>query len=364
MKNFKAISKFFIVGVKDFKFTSELENFLKEFPISGLALFNSPHDSPDHIWKDPDSAAEIFYEFVSKIKPLVRFIAVDQEGGRVKRLRKPFVDLPSAQKITEIFSSKDLHSLEEFYSLAAKQMSISGINLNFAPVCDLHTESTNKAVVGDRSFGNSEKLALPYLESFCRGFRSQKVATTLKHFPGHGPTSFDSHEKVATYFKSKQEVERDDKPIFLKLQNEADAIMTIHAAFQEDPERILSLDKDFLSKSKKEFPKNLAWISDDLLSMKAVSGRKPWLQAYDCEYDFILICDTLDKSVQCIEETIRYAETKVKNFTDEENLEKRLKRSESFFQSSNELPKFHTWKKLIIEISEKAHEIIAKKQIA
>ncbi|MBN8554276.1 MAG: glycoside hydrolase family 3 protein [Deltaproteobacteria bacterium] len=366
MKNFKDISKFFIVGVKDFKFTPELESFLKEFPVAGLALFNSPHDAADNIWKDPESAGEIFHEFLTKVKSRVQFIAVDQEGGRVRRLRKPFIDLPSAQKITQTFTSsaKDLVVLEEFYSLVANQMTISGVNLNFAPVCDLHIDSTNKAVVGDRSFGSSETAALPYIQSFCRAFRSQKVATTLKHFPGHGPTSFDSHEKIATYFKTKQEVERDDKPIFLKLQSEADAIMTIHASFKEDPEGILSLDKDFLSKSKKEFSKNLAWISDDLLSMKAVSERKPWLTAYDCEYDFILICDTLEKSVQCLEETIRHSENKVKNFSDEENLEKRLKRSAGFFNSSTELAKFASWKKQILETSEKAHEILEKRQIS
>jgi hypothetical protein len=60
MKFSEAIPKFFIVGVKDFRWSAELASFLKEFPISGLALFNSPHDSPDNIWKDSDTALEAF----------------------------------------------------------------------------------------------------------------------------------------------------------------------------------------------------------------------------------------------------------------------------------------------------------------
>lgn len=358
MKNFKRISKLFIVGVKDFKFSKELESFLKEYPVSGLSLFNSPHDSPSNIWQNRDASLEAVYEFAHNSLARGIFLSCDQEGGRVRRLRGPFVALPSAQKMTEFATElRSLDKLRALYSLAARQMALTGITLNFAPVCDLRVRESS-SVVGDRSFGSSLEEAFAFIDIFCTAFEDEGVHTTLKHFPGHGPTQTDSHDNIAVLFKPKKEFLREDLQVFVRAQDLTSAIMTAHIAFEEDPERIISLDAEILEELKQGFSKNLAWITDDLQTMKAVSEKKPWVRAYECPYDFLLLCGDLDQAARSIEETIRHAESSVKNFQDETRLEKRLSRSESLFSPSGGLLKFDQWKEKILEYENKAQEIL------
>lgn len=364
MKNFRDVSKLFIVGVKDFNYSPELKSFLKDYRPSGIALFNSPFDNPSNIWQDRESSLEIVHEFMHKIKDSVNFVACDQEGGRVRRLRGAFTHLPAGQKVAEALQDKaSMAQILELYRYAAKQMAATGIHLNFAPVCDLRLKESSN-VVGDRSFGSTEAEALPLIEAFCKAFEEENVHTTLKHFPGHGPTTFDSHERPATIFKSKEEVFREDREIFVKAAAKTSAIMTAHLTYEDFQDRVISIDPEFLTELKAGLPKNLAWITDDLQGMKAVSERKPWLAAFDCQYDFELICGSLDQSAVAIEETIRHAESKVKNFSDETKLTNRLSRAENFFDDGIEIANFDQWKKSILEWESKANEVLQESGLA
>lgn len=361
----KGIAELFIVGVRDFRFNSELQAFLKEYPIAGIALFNSPHDDPHHIWKDRDVAVEAVYDFVRGVysSPCApRFLAVDQEGGRVRRLRPPFLNLPSAEVIENLFREKRASAIDlgEFYALAARQMAQTGIHLNFAPVCDVRYKDSHD-VVGDRSFGPSAEAILPLVEIFCEAFEENEVHTTLKHFPGHGPTHFDSHEQVAVLSKTKKELLKTDTAIFKKACAWASAVMTAHIAFEDEPNRIFSLDPELLSEFRPLLPSRLAWITDDLLSMKAVSKLKPWIKAYDSAYDFILVCGNLEESAAAIDETIHHAETAVgQNFSRQQGLEERLKRSGEFFVKKTKLKAFNEWKKEILRLEKEGTSIVEK----
>lgn len=364
MKNFERVSKLFIVGIKDFHLGKEFDSFLKDYPISGVALFNSPHDNPQNIWSNREASLDAVYDFANRIRSKNLFISCDQEGGRVRRLRGAFVSLPSAQKLVEASDSgRQMPLLRELYSLAARQMALSGITLNFAPVCDLRYSESNN-VVGDRSFGSRAEDIITYIQTFCEAFEEEGVRTTLKHFPGHGPTRFDSHEKIATLFKSKREFLAEDLSIFKQAQDFASAIMTAHIAFEEEPERLISLDSELQVELRQGFAKKLAWITDDLQMMKAVADIQPWIKAYQCGYDYLLLCGTLDQAARSIEETIRFAEGSIKNFQDESKLEKRISRSETLFSPEGGLLKFEMWKSKILEYENKAKEILEKLSIA
>ena len=208
--DFKKISSLFILGVKDFKLDDEFRSFLSEYRPGGLALFNSPWDSADNIWNDPDSCLEQVYEFVKKLEDDELFLAADQEGGRVRRFRGPYIKLPSAQEISGYAKNPDNSLIiEKIYRSAAKQLSLSGFHLNFAPVCDLKTSESHD-VIGDRSYGSSPDEILKQVETFCRVFEEEGIHTTLKHLPGHGPTNKDSHDEIAVVFKNKEEFLKED----------------------------------------------------------------------------------------------------------------------------------------------------------
>ncbi len=355
---YKKIAGAFIVGIKDFEFSRELESFLKEFQIAGLALFNSPYDSPHNIWKDPEQALERVYEFNAKALRFVSFIAADQEGGRVRRLRAPFIHLPSAQRITESYEETgDLKSIKKLYELAAEQMKLAGIILNFAPVCDLRYPESHH-VVGDRSFGTKASEVVKWAGLFCDAFETAGVKTTLKHLPGHGPSQRDSHEEVAVLFKTKEDLWKSDFQVFKELSSHASAVMTAHLAYEESSDRIFSLDKEFLTECREVLPDSLLWITDDLLSMGAVKDEKPWLKAFDLHYDYLLVCGSLDEAAAAIEETIRHLENKSLNFTEEERLDRRLHRSLNTYKTQVPMRPWKEWKSKILEMEKKGLEIL------
>lgn len=172
MKWNKTLASLFILGIKDFRLSPELRSFLKEFPVSGISLFNSPHDSEDFIWKDPDTALEVLYEFLNEIGAHIHFLAVDQEGGRVQRLKKPFITLPAAGKIGEFFKEEGRpDQIFQVYQLAARQLALCQIQLNFAPVCDLRTPDSH-SIIGDRSFGDKPQNVISLVKLFCEAMNS------------------------------------------------------------------------------------------------------------------------------------------------------------------------------------------------
>lgn len=138
----------------------------------------------------------------SSPKSLPLLIAVDQEGGKVERLTeaKGFHSSPRAKEIAA-------HSLnaDEIYNLMASQLSKYGINLNFGPVVDLDLRKVSGesvcSVIGGfgRSYSDNPDIVIHYAKSFIDAHRTYDIITSLKHYPGHGSASGDTHEATATH---------------------------------------------------------------------------------------------------------------------------------------------------------------------
>jgi len=364
MKDFKKVAGFFVVAIRDLQYSAELESFLKEYPVGGLGLFNSPHDSADYIWNDPEAALEATHALSRKARERKLFLSVDQEGGRVARLKSPFIKIPPAEEMASIFVERSSpNRIYDFYRLVAQQLSLSGIHLNFAPVCDLRYEETSSAI-GDRSFGGEPAVVIQMVRLFCEAMSSEEVSTTLKHLPGHGPTQFDSHESVAVTLKTEREMLAEDFKVFEECAEFANAIMPGHIAYMDSPDRIISLDKAHLETLRKKLPEGLRWISDDLALMKAVSSRDPWIRCFDLNYDHMLLCGDLDQAAKAIEATIRHAEKTVTDTKEQLALEMRIQHSRESFQPSRPLLEFDRWKTSIRNSSEQAQEILEEIRIS
>jgi beta-N-acetylhexosaminidase len=127
------------------------------------------------------------------ISPL---IAVDEEGGTIERLeeRYGFRHTPSA---AEIGRSNEENARNEYERLAKTLFDI-GFNMNLAPVVDLNTNPTNPIIGSlDRSFSQDPIIVSRYAKIFIEEHHKQRILTTLKHFPGHGSSSTDSHTTIA-----------------------------------------------------------------------------------------------------------------------------------------------------------------------
>lgn len=164
---------------------------------------------------------------------IVPLIAVDHEGGRVLRLSEGFTKLPSQGSV----AAEGLPWVARQNALTgAKQLFAAGINMNFAPVVDVNLNPDNP-VIGDRSFGDNADTVVLFAKETIQGLHEGGVLTTLKHFPGHGDVSVNSHVGLPVVSHTKEQLENIDLKPFHELKDSTDAIMTAHIM-------VPSVDKD------------------------------------------------------------------------------------------------------------------------
>lgn len=121
-------------------------------------------------------------------------IALDQEGGAIERLTKTvgFKEIPSSEAVARTRTPAEAEAL---YADLARRLAALGFNVNFGPVVDLNINPDNPIIARyGRSFGKSADVVSAYASAFIRGHHAAGLVTTLKHFPGHGSSTKDSHE--------------------------------------------------------------------------------------------------------------------------------------------------------------------------
>ncbi len=160
-------------------------------------------------------------------------IGVDQEGGRVARLRDGFTPLPAMGKLGALFEQRPSEALNCAYDcgyLMAAEVLAVGIDLSFAPVLD--TDGVSQ-VIGDRSFHKDPQVITALATQFMRGMRAAGMATTGKHFPGHGAVAPDSHVAQAIDTRSFEEIMSHDMQPFAQTLPWLDALMPAHVIFSQ-----------------------------------------------------------------------------------------------------------------------------------
>ena len=149
----------------------------------------------------------------------VPFIAVDQEGGLVSRLtrRNGFTNFPSARNIGQNPSYSTPESVVRLYGGMAHELAAAGFNLNFGPVVDLSVNARNNVIVRrKRSYGADPLLVANLARDFITAHREANVVTVAKHFPGHGSSHADSHQRLADVSKTWRAMELDPYRILAK----------------------------------------------------------------------------------------------------------------------------------------------------
>jgi beta-N-acetylhexosaminidase len=149
-------------------------------------------------------------------------LAVDEEGGRVQRLEGLLGPLPSAREQAAGLSPYQVRVLARRHGQQLRRL---GVDLDLAPVVDVSTQS-DRAVIGDRSYGSTPAAVTTYAGAFAAGLRDAGVLPTLKHFPGHGRAVGDSHEEV-THAPSLAELEQVDLVPYRPLLAEGPAAVMV-----------------------------------------------------------------------------------------------------------------------------------------
>ncbi len=157
-----------------------------------------------------------------RIGPL---LATDEEGGRVQRLSSVLGPLPSAREMAATLSPEQVTDLARDHAQAMKAL---GLDVDLAPVVDINETPTDGGVIGDRSFGTDPGVASAYGVAFDRGLQQAGVLGTVKHFPGHGRASGDSHQGSVTTPPLDQLRQADLVPFEFAIRAGAPAIMVGH----------------------------------------------------------------------------------------------------------------------------------------
>jgi beta-N-acetylhexosaminidase len=186
----KMIGQMVMVGFKGTSTSNspELIQQIKDGRVGGIIFYGYNVENPQQV----ANLNQAFKKLVSADSPIL-FTAVDQEGGKVQRLsrNKGFENMPSAFEVAASYSPDK--SYKVFLSLA-KMVKDAGFNINFAPSIDLNVNPESPAIGKiHRSFSSDPIRVSLYAEEFVKAHNSQKVVTSLKHFPGHGSATNDSH---------------------------------------------------------------------------------------------------------------------------------------------------------------------------
>ncbi len=222
--------------------------------------------------------------------PLPLLIAVDQEGGRVARLKEGFTIFPSNLLVAE---SGDPSLAEKNAFTSGNELRAVGINVNLAPVVDINSNPENP-VIGCRSFGARPEVVVAFAERALKGYHRAGLLTTLKHFPGHGDVKVDSHAELPKVLKSKEELERMELYPFAKLASQTDIIMTAHLLVPAlDPVQCSTLSSKTLSYLRNVIGFDGVIMTDSLVMAgvleKCITVEEAAIQALNAGCDILLL---------------------------------------------------------------------------
>jgi beta-N-acetylhexosaminidase len=262
--------------------TDEIKNFLEETKIGSIILYNWSNNITDT--KKIRSFTHALQKESIKNTGSLLFIGIDQEGGRVDRLKKGF---PSAAQIAEMGTPREALDLAQKISYELKQI---GINLNFAPVVDINSNPKN-TVIGDRCFGKDPRVVTDFGKAFARGLQDGGVSPCLKHFPGHGDVSDDSHYTLPISYKTLDELMEMELIPYMEI--DSPFIMTAHILFPNiDPKYPATLSKIFLQDILRGKLRYKGLIITDSLTMDALSSgslSETAIEAFNAGNDILLI---------------------------------------------------------------------------
>ena len=256
----------FIIGIKSTKLSKKEKIFLKRYKPWGVILFTRNIKNIDQTQRLTSSIRKIFND---KRYPIL----IDQEGGRVNRLK----NIISFDNLTsEFFGNKYVKNYKEFkffYKLFIDKTSYLlksiGVNINNTPVLDLRLKGSSN-VIGDRSFSKDPKIVSKIGDYCIQYFHENGIGTVIKHIPGHGLAKVDSHNFTPVINKKLNFLSKKD---FIPFKNKKTFFaMTAHIIFNKiDNKNTVTHSKKMIKLIRNNIGFKNILISDDL-SMKSLKG--------------------------------------------------------------------------------------------
>ena len=286
----------FIIVIKSTKLNNKEKIFLRKYKPWGVILFTRNIKNINQTFKLTSSIRKIFND---KNYPIL----IDQEGGRVNRLR----NIISFDNLTSEFFGqlyvKNYKEFEIYYRLFIDKTSyllkLIGVNLNTSPVLDLRVKGASN-IIGDRSFSKDPKIVSKIGDYCINFFHKNKIGTVIKHIPGHGLASVDSHNFTPLINKDNKYLTKND---FKSFKNKKTLFaMTAHIIFKKiDEKKPVTHSKKLIKLIRNKIGFRNILISDDL-SMKSLKGnlKENAFKAFNAGCNLVLHCNGNLKEMEIV----------------------------------------------------------------
>lgn len=291
------IGQMVIAGIDKYSFDSNAESLLKDYKAGGFIILNQNVKNTNQLLK---LINDIKTGNLKNNIPL--FLSIDQEGGRIDRMPKIINRYPTNKEIGDKNSENLSYNIGSSLGFEVKSF---GFNMDFAPVLDINSNPKNP-IIGDRSFGSNADIVGRLGIQTMKGINSQGVISIVKHFPGHGDTSVDSHLGLPVVNNDLERLKSFELlPFQEAVKNNADGIMAAHILFPKiDPDNPASFSKIIINDILRNYLNFSGIIITDDMTMGAVVKNydigKAAIKSVAAGCDIVLVCHDYDKEVEVI----------------------------------------------------------------
>ena len=293
-----------VVGLSRASLTDEERSFIRDARPGGFILFARNVEEPAQVRELNRELASLLPDDVPPLR------TVDQEGGRVQRVRAPATVWPPARWVGNV---GDPAFTRRVSRALARELRAMEFDLDFAPVADVHSNPANP-VIGDRSYGTCAASVAEHVVAALEGMTAEGIGACVKHFPGHGDTAVDSHLDLPTVEKDPPDLDAMElAPFRAAVRAGVGSVMTAHVMYPGWDETYPATMSSTILRGQLRGRLGFSGVvfSDDL-EMKAVRGRWPLseqlLRASDASVDVFLVCSELALAWEAWEGLVRLQE--------------------------------------------------------
>jgi beta-N-acetylhexosaminidase len=288
-----------VIDLQGFQPSSEEKELLAHPLVGGVILFSRNYEHPDQLKE--------LCKAIRQARKLPVLIMADQEGGRVQRFRQHFYTLPSLSFLGEWHKRKPALALELAKTsgwLMAAEVMAAGLDLSLAPVVDL--DKAMSSVIGNRSLNADPEIVFQLGSAYIQGMREAGMAATIKHFPGHGSVTADSHLDTPVDTRELNAIlEEDIQPFQQLIKAGIPAIMAAHIIFPHVDSMQVSFSRIWLNDILRKRLGFTGVIMSDDLNMQGASISANYadrvIATREAGCDFALLCNNRAGVIQALD---------------------------------------------------------------
>jgi beta-N-acetylhexosaminidase len=283
------IGLLFMIGMPGAILDEDTKAIVRDYNPSGVILFSRNIEDPLQLTR----LCSDLQALSMKHHGIPLFLSIDQEGGRVARLKEPFTIFPGNEAIGR--DSDPDGKARDFGETAAAEMKLVGLNMNLAPVLDVRRGDPEKHLVG-RTFSDDHHVVASLGVTVIKTLQKNGIMAVAKHFPGLGAAGLDPHLHLPVIRSEKKDIEKIDlQPFKSAIGARAAGIMTSHALYPAlDPEHPATLSALILNDILRKKMGYQGLIITDDLEMGAITEQKDVaqgaLESFNAGADILLIC--------------------------------------------------------------------------